>query len=348
MRLTPIRALSAASVALATAVGTLVAAPPALAAGTASLAALDVAYTQDFDTLANAGTSSVTPGGWDFAESGTNANTTYTAGTGSGTAGDTYSFGATASTERAFGGLQSGSLTPTVGAGFTNATGGTVTSLDIAYVGEQWRLGATGPRTDRMDFQVSTDATSLTSGTWADEDALDLLGSVSSGTVGLRDGNAAANRTAVSGTLSGLSLAPGATVWIRWASFDVSGSDDGLAVDDFSVTPRGFAAGDDAPSVTGTTPADGATGVAKGSDITVTFSESVTAAPGAFDLVCNGNPKPVGVTGSGDSYTLDPATDFADGDACTLTIPAAAISDDDAVDPPDNLDRGLLHVVRRR
>ena len=40
-------------------------------------------YTQNFDTLASAGTSSTLPDGWVFSEAGTNANATYTAGTGS-------------------------------------------------------------------------------------------------------------------------------------------------------------------------------------------------------------------------------------------------------------------------
>jgi hypothetical protein len=40
-----------------------------------------------------------------------------------GNTGDTYSFGAASNTERAFGGLQSGSLNPTIGAAFTNNTG---------------------------------------------------------------------------------------------------------------------------------------------------------------------------------------------------------------------------------
>lgn len=137
-----------------------------LAAGTISLTTLGSAYTQDFNTLANSLTSSSVPTGWDFAESGTNANTTYTAGTGSGTAGDTYSFGAAGSTERAFGGLQSGSLNPTIGASFTNNTGSTVTSLLISYTGEQWRIGnSSTARDDRLDFQYSLDATSLITGT---------------------------------------------------------------------------------------------------------------------------------------------------------------------------------------
>ena len=75
-------------------------------------------YTQDFNTLANSGTSAALPVDWVLAESGTNANLTYTAGTGSSTTGDSYSFGAAASTERALGGLLSGSLTPTFGASF--------------------------------------------------------------------------------------------------------------------------------------------------------------------------------------------------------------------------------------
>jgi hypothetical protein len=207
------------------------------AAGTIALTAPGVAYTQNFDTLANSGTSSTVPMGWDFVESGTNANTTYAAGTGSSSTGDTYSFGSSGSTERAFGGLQSSSLIPTIGASFTNATGETITALRIEYTGEQWRLGATG-RADRLDFQLSTDATSLTTGTWTDYDALDFSSPTTSGTVGALNGNASANRTAISYTISGLNIPNGATFWIRWLDFNASGSDDGLAIDDFALTPN--------------------------------------------------------------------------------------------------------------
>ena len=200
-----------------------------------SIPAPGVPVTESFDTLAFTGTSSVVPAGWTWAESGTNANATYTAGAGSGTAGDTYSFGAANSPERAFGGLQSGSLIPTVGAVFTNNTGATITRLDIAYTGEQWRLGATG-RVDRLDFQYSLNATSLTTGTWVDADALDLTAPVTSGTVGALNGNVAPNRTALSGAITALSIPNGATFWIRWTDFNASGSDDGLGVDDFSLT----------------------------------------------------------------------------------------------------------------
>ena len=230
-------ALSLAMIAASAAVT----APRVLAVGSVSLATIGAAYSQDFDTLASVGTASTVPLGWEFSESGTNANMTYTAGNGSSNTGDTYSFGATGSGERAFGGLLSNALAPRVGAQFTNNTGGPITSLDVAYTGEQWRLGqvTTGRAADRLDFGLSTDASSLTTGTWADVNALDFSSPVVAGTVGALDGNGAANRTALSFSITGLSIANGASFWIRWLDSDLTpGADDGLAVDEFSITPR--------------------------------------------------------------------------------------------------------------
>jgi hypothetical protein len=206
-----------------------------------SLTTIGSAYTEDFNTLAISGTANtVVPSGWGFTESGTNANTAYGAGTGSDNAGDTYSFGATGSSERAFGGLQSGSLVPTIGAEFTNNTAATITSLNISYTGEQWRAGvANRGAADRLDFQLSLNATSLTTGTWVDYNGLDFSSPNINTAAGALDGNAAGNRTALSFLVSGLNVANGSSFWIRWASFDITSSDDGLAIDDFSLTPNG-------------------------------------------------------------------------------------------------------------
>ncbi|MBL8234913.1 MAG: hypothetical protein JNL98_40810, partial [Bryobacterales bacterium] len=210
---------------------------PVRAAGTISLTTAGVAVGENFNTLANTGTSSSVPNGWDFVESGSNANLAYTAGTGSSATGDTYSFGASGNADRAFGGLQSGSLVPTIGANFVNNTGVTITSLNVAYTGEQWRLG-TLSRVDRLDFQISTNATSLTTGTWTDVDGLDFTAPVTGPATGALDGNVADNRRPINFTITGLNIANGATFWIRWASFDASGADDGLAIDDFFLTPN--------------------------------------------------------------------------------------------------------------
>ena len=217
-------------------------------AGTVSLTGAP--YSQDFNSLATSGTANTTlPLGWDVSEAGGGSrdNEAYAAGTGSDNTGDTYSFGAAVSTERALGGLRSGTLVPTVGAQFTNDTGTAITSLTIAFAAEQWRLGqnTAGRLADRFDFELSTTATSLTSGTWTSYDALDVVSPTLAGTVGLLDGNATANRIVVATVLSGLNIEPGTTFWIRWTDADlVPGADDGLAIDDFALTTNPGPVGD--------------------------------------------------------------------------------------------------------
>jgi len=144
-----------------------------------SLTSLGTAYTQDFDTLSNTAgstTNTLAITGWSLTESGGGArdNEQYAVDTGGSGTGDTYSYGIAGATDRALGGLQSGTLIPSFGVFFDNNTGSTIASLTIAYKGEEWRLGTAG-RTDQLDFQYSLDATSLTTGTW-----LDFMNSVTS------------------------------------------------------------------------------------------------------------------------------------------------------------------------
>ena len=196
-------------------------------------------YTQDFNTLSNTAastTNNLMINGWLMTESGGGArdNEQYGVDPGSSNTGDTYSYGTAGSTDRALGQLRSGTLISIFGAAFTNNSGNTITSLTISYTGEQWRLG-TISRTDQMDFQYSTNATSITTGTWTDVNSLDFVSPFTT-TVGALDGNAAANRTVLSFTITGLNIASGATFYIRWTDIDASSSDDGLAVDDFSLS----------------------------------------------------------------------------------------------------------------
>jgi hypothetical protein len=188
--------------------------------GQVTIAAVDIPYSQDFNTLAitgNANAVTTLPLGWTFVEAGTAANVdaAYAAGTGSGTAGNTYSFGAASSTERALGGLQSGTFVTTIGAGFQNNTGRLITSLRIVYTGEQWRLGNLS-REDRIDFQYSLNATSPASGTWSDVDGLDFTGPKTAGTVGLLNGNDPTNRIIFDVAIDNLEIVSGSVFWIRW------------------------------------------------------------------------------------------------------------------------------------
>lgn len=189
-------------------------------------------YFQNFDTLANTGTSNVLPGGFEIAEAGTNTNNIYTAGTGSSNTGDTYSFGAAGSTDRALGGLRSGSLIPTFGIQFTNMLGRTITALNISFLGEQYRLGTAG-RADRLAFEFSTTATTLLGTGFTPLTALDFSSPITTGTVGVLDGNLVANQRTVSGVIAGLELLQGQSIFLRFTDFDATGSDDGLGIDNF-------------------------------------------------------------------------------------------------------------------
>jgi hypothetical protein len=230
------------------------------------------AYTQNFNTLkATAGTSTTLPTGWKLLETGTNANTSFTTDAGSSTTGDTYSYGTGISTERAFGTLNSGSLNSTIGVQIKNSTGLTITSLTISYTGEQWRCGTAG-RTDQLDFQYSLNATSLSTGTWVDNNSLDFI-SPSTSTAGAKDGNTAANRTLRTAVISGLSIANNAIFWLRLNDFDASGADDGLAMDDFSIQLSG---GDvTPPAISILNPANASTGVALNGNLVITFNENM-------------------------------------------------------------------------
>ncbi len=195
---------------------------------------VNVSFTEDFDTLASSGTGSVLPGDWAFVETGSSGDSLYAAGTGSSTSGNTYSFGASGATDRALGALSSGAVRTTFGSRIANQTGRVVSSFVIEYVGEQWRLGATG-RQDRLDFSYSLDAGSLLTGAWLAVDELDFSSPKSTGTTGLLNGNAATNQHLLSYTLSGLTLPSGDGLWLRWSDIDITGADDGLAIDHFSI-----------------------------------------------------------------------------------------------------------------
>ena len=199
------------------------------------LSLFNTPVTENFDTLASSGTSVALPAGWSLLETGgTGANITYAAGTGSLSTGNTYIFGASGSSERALGTLRSSSLAATVGLLVANQTGATITDLAIAYTGEQWRLGSSG-RADRLDFGCSLDATVLGTGNWVEVNELDFNGPVTAGAAGALNGNLPGNKVSVSHQLAGLNLAPGSSLMLRWVDVDVSGSDDGLAIDDFSI-----------------------------------------------------------------------------------------------------------------
>ena len=202
-----------------------------------------VNYFQNFDSLAKSGKSKTLPPGWSMFEYG-DSDSQYVADNGSLKAGGMYSYGANGSTDRALGSLrqgggdgpQSGNF-GVFGANFQNTSGGAITRLNVSYTGEEWRLGATGRGQDRLQFQYSLNASSLTSGTWINAPSLDFLTPNLTG-VGAHDGNLAVNQTQIAGSIGFLNIPVGGTFWVRWVDGNLPGheSEDGLAIDNFSIT----------------------------------------------------------------------------------------------------------------
>lgn len=212
-------------------------------------------YTQDFNTLANTGTSTTVPAGFEYFQNGalgpsSNPNGTatgadYTASPGNSGSQDVYSFGAVGSTERAFGDLVNSTSGPArYGFGFTNNSGQTITQLTIGYTGEQWRQVANttaAANTLLFDYRVGSAATDNILGTgFTRVTALDFT-SPQSGALGTGvalDGNAAANRTVIAPvTISGLNIINGETFFVRFNDPDDANiNDQAVAIDDFSLS----------------------------------------------------------------------------------------------------------------
>ncbi|MFL5923217.1 MAG: Ig-like domain-containing protein, partial [Gaiellaceae bacterium] len=97
-----------------------------------------------------------------------------------------------------------------------------------------------------------------------------------------------------------------------------------------------FCTGDEPPTVTTTTPANGATGVAVNASISLTFSEPVNVTGSWYSISCaSSGAHTAALSGGPTTFALDPDSDFALNESCTVTVTGANVSDQDAVDPPD-------------
>jgi predicted extracellular nuclease len=129
------------------------------------------------------------------------------------------------------------------------------------------------------------------------------------------------------------------TVYFRLISTVAAGGTGGTnRVDNFVVSGTPMA--DVAPSVSSTSPTNGATNVAVNSNIMVTFSENVDATAGAISVECPAG-TPVASNAVADnvpSVVIDPAVDLPASTACTINVTASGVTDEDANDPPNTLD----------
>ena len=204
-------------------------------------------YAQNFDSLANTGTANtwvdnVTLPGWYASKSlGGNAVTAYRAGTGSDNSGALYSFGDSGSTDRALGSVASG--TPgnfAYGVCLTNDTTVAQTNFTVSYTGEQWRVANASVQKLAFAYQVGTaltNADAANAQTWTAFPALDFSSPTTGATAQALPGNDPTNQTVFANIfLSGVVVQPGQELFLRWFDTDDSGFDDGLAIDNLTIS----------------------------------------------------------------------------------------------------------------
>jgi hypothetical protein len=208
---------------------------PVIPAGSLSLAG---GYQQTFDSLISSGSTPWSDGllpGWSARRTG--SGTSLDASTGSSTAGNLYSFGASASSDRALGSIGSGNAAAgsfSWGLRLFNDTGSRLDRVYLSFRGEQWRNSGAAAQSLSLDWRIG--GSDLSGDSWSAVPALAFTSPITGGSAGLLDGNLAVNSRLLSGAIEGLNLAAGAELWLRWSDPDHSGSDHGLAIDDVQVS----------------------------------------------------------------------------------------------------------------
>ena len=204
-------------------------------------------YTQDFNSLSDSGNAAI-PFNLENWELNTGQ---YKVSTGASNQGFAYSFGIDSSSDRSLGGIVSSSTTPIIwGTSFSNNSQSDIHRIQIQYTGKQWRRSnksnksTSEPLPDSLVFQYSLDASSITDNqaTWNTLNQLlftspRIFDGTPSGTV--LDGTLDSNQALLSFSLN-TTFSQNQTIYFRWTytrvSKGISGSRDGLAIDDFSAT----------------------------------------------------------------------------------------------------------------
>lgn len=163
--------------------------------------------------------------GWQVARAGgSGSSISLFNSNGSSNTGGLYNYGATSGSDRALGALGSGSNFGRYGVLLTNTTSEAITEFTLTFDLEVWRVGGSTNELHTFGYKLGATSISDASG-WVGNSTLNLT---TIGAVG-----ASQQKTA---TITGLNWAPGQTLGIRWQDADSGGSDNGLAVDNLSVT----------------------------------------------------------------------------------------------------------------
>lgn len=129
--------------------------------------------------------------------------------------------------------------------------------------------------------------------------------------------------TAASNQYSGLPLSIGISTTLKFIAIDGAGNQSPVYTEIYTIDTQ-------APAVTLTDPANGATAVAVAKTITVTFSENIQAGSAYANItVKNSRGRLIKIKKSisGNVLVLDPAKNLATSTTYTVTVPASAVKD---------------------
>jgi hypothetical protein len=195
--------------------------------GQALLSSEDWTYSQNFSSLSTSTNTTQTfnLAGWSLHSSGEGATTNYTPQWQTGiSAGVFYHARNTAETNRSFlgGRTTSGLGNVSMGLQLQNNSGVTLTSFDLSFLASQFYKTGVAQQ-QRVYF--STNATSLTTGTWTQMASLTYTGPYITGNAAVSSAEEINSRVSLGITGQAIEWEPGENLWIRWTSYrDLPGS----------------------------------------------------------------------------------------------------------------------------
>lgn len=276
---------------------------------------------QNFDTLAISGTTNAwtndttltgadsTLDGWSLFNNLLVPISNYRANAGETNNGSFYSFGEAGSTDRALGGVGSGSVSGYITFAATNTSAATLTSFTLGFDGEQWRDGGNASLAQQTMVLEYGFGSTFDSVTWiAPGGNFNWTSTVATTTAGSVIGNTAGLVAGRGDTVGGLNWTTGQTLWIRWIELNDTGNDHGLAIDNFTLSWAGAVIASQYWDTNGSAGGIGGTGNWNASSLTWNPQANGQGTPQAFNssgqTIFGGTPgtvtiDPAGVTANG-------------------------------------------------
>lgn len=224
-----------------------------LTAAVSSAASANIVYTQNFDSMGSTNQQIVGSGVlnaqgviggldglWQAARIGGTGTTalTATSNDGSGNSGGIFNYAQpNTDPDRALGSLASNTTVAGFGVALVNNSGSTLSTITISFDAMMFRSSTTNLNKLAFAYGFSTGTATLTDFLSSTGMTADTQGDVVGGAPVATNGPVnPATTTLVTFTLSSITWADGATLFLRWTDVNDVGNDAGLAIDNFSLT----------------------------------------------------------------------------------------------------------------